>query len=139
MAGQEMVPPNMSAARLVLDTKLLYNPQMKGVYDFVPGAIGLILMLIYAMMTSVSVVREEEADTMEILLVSSVKPLSIILMKVIPYFALSFVNLITIFLLSVFVLDVPVAGSSFWLVTVPLLFIFISLALGLLISSVTRT
>ena len=76
---------------------------------------------------------------MEILLVSPVKPLFIILAKAVPYFVLSFVNLTTILLLSVYVLDVPVAGSLFWLIVVSLLFIFVSLALGLLISSVTRT
>ena len=132
MVGQEMIPPNMSAARLTPDIKLLYNPQMKSAYNFVPGVMGLILMLICAMMTSISIVREKETGTMEVLLVSPVKPLFIILAKAVPYFVLSFVNLITILLLSVFVLDVPVVGSLFWLITV-------SLALGLLISSVTRT
>ena len=90
-------------------------------------------------MTSISIVREKETGTMEILLVSPVKPLFIILAKAVPYFVLSFVNLITILLLSVFVVDVPVVGSLFWLVIVSLLFIFVSLSLGLLISSVTRT
>ena len=96
-------------------------------------------MLICAMMTSISIVREKETGTMEVLLVSPVKPLFIILAKAVPYFVLSFVNLITILILSVFVLDVPVVGSLFWLIIVSLLFIFVSLALGLLISSVTRT
>ena len=132
MVGQEMMPPNMSAARLTSDIKLLYNPQMKSAYNFVPGVMGLILMLICAMMTSISIVREKETGTMEVLLVSPVKPLFIILAKAVPYFVLSFVNLITILLLSVFVLDVPVVGSLFWLITVSLLFIFVSLALGLL-------
>lgn len=100
---------------------------------------GLILMLICAMMTSISIVREKETGTMEVLLVSPVKPLFIILAKAVPYFVLSFVNLITILLLSVYVLHVPVAGSLFWLIAVSLLFIFVSLALGLLISTVTRT
>lgn len=139
MAGQEMLPPNVSTASLTPDVKLLYNPQMKSAYNFVPGVMGLILMLICAMMTSISIVREKETGTMEVLLVSPVKPLFIILAKAVPYFVLSFVNLITILLLSVFVLDVPVVGSLFWLITVSLLFIFVSLALGLLISSVTQT
>ena len=139
MAGQEMSPPNLSIGRLTPDIKLLYNPQMKSAYNFVPGVMGLILMLICAMMTSISIVREKETGTMEILLVSPVKPLFIILAKAVPYFVLSFVNLITILLLSVFVLDVPVVGSLFWLIVVSLLFIFVSLSLGLLISSVTRT
>lgn len=136
---QEMLPPGMSVATIVPDVKLLYNPQMKSTYNFVPGVMGLILMLICAMMTSISIVREKETGTMEILLVSPVKPLFVILSKAVPYFVLSFINLFTILLLSVYVLHVPVAGSLFWLITVSLLFIFVSLALGLLISSVTRT
>lgn len=136
---QEMLPPGVSVGTIVPDVKLLYNPQMKSTYNFVPGVMGLILMLICAMMTSISIVREKETGTMEILLVSPVKPLFVILSKAVPYFVLSFINLVTILLLSVYVLHVPVAGSLFWLITVSLLFIFVSLALGLLISSVTRT
>ena len=91
--------------------KLLYNPQMKSAYNFVPGVMGLILMLICAMMTSISIVREKETGTMEVLLVSPVNPLFIILSKAVSYFVLSLLNLTTILLLSVFVLDVPIAGS----------------------------
>ena len=125
--------------RIVPEIKMLFNPQSESAYNFVPGVMGLILMLICAMMTSISIVREKETGTMEVLLVSPVKPLFIILAKAVPYFVLSFVNLITILLLSVYVLHVPVAGSLFWLIAVSLLFIFVSLALGLLISTVTRT
>lgn len=136
---QELLPPGAVVATLIPDVKLLYNPQMKSAYNFVPGVMGLILMLICAMMTSISIVREKETGTMEILLVSPVRPLLIILAKAVPYFVLSFVNLATILLLSVYLLEVPVAGSLFWLIVVSLLFIFVSLSLGLLISSVTRT
>lgn len=136
---QEMLPPGVHAATIVPQVKMLYNPQMKSAYNFVPGVMGLILMLICAMMTSISIVREKETGTMEVLLVSPVRPLFIILAKAVPYFVLSFVNLVTILLLSVYLLDVPVAGSLFWLVVVSLLFIFVSLSLGLLISTVTRT
>lgn len=90
---------------------MLYNPQMKSAYNFVPGVMGLILMLICAMMTSIPIVREKETGTMEVLLVSPVNPLFIILSKAVPYFVLSLLNLTTILLLSVFVLDVPIAGS----------------------------
>lgn len=138
-AQQELLPPGSVAPAIVPQVKLLYNPQMKSAYNFVPGVMGLILMLICAMMTSISIVREKETGTMEILLVSPVKPLFVILAKAVPYFVLSFVNLTTILLLSVYVLHVPVAGSLFWLVTVSLLFIFVSLALGLFVSSVVRT
>lgn len=96
---------------------------MKSVYNFVPGVMGLILMLICAMMTSISIVREKETGTMEVLLVSPVRPFFLILSKAVPYFVLSFVNLATILLLSVYVLHVPVAGSLLWLVAVSLLFI----------------
>ncbi|MDR0745972.1 MAG: ABC transporter permease, partial [Mediterranea sp.] len=122
-----------------VDIKLLYNPQMKSAYNFVPGVMGLIMMLICAMMTSISIVREKEMGTMEILLVSPVRPIFVILSKVVPYFALSAVNLATILWLSVFVLDVPIAGSLFWLIVVSLLFIFVALALGVLISSIVQT
>ena len=120
-------------------TTLLYNPQMKGAYNFVPGVMGLILILICAMMTSIGIVKEKEMGTMEVLLVSPVNPLFIILSKAVPYFVLSLLNLMTILLLSVFVLDVPIAGSLPALLGVSLLFIFVSLALGLLISCITHT
>ncbi|MFA6769967.1 MAG: ABC transporter permease [Bacteroidales bacterium] len=122
-----------------LSTELLYNPQMKSSYNFVPGVMGLILMIICAMMTSISIVREKETGTMEILLVSPIRPMFIILSKSVPYFILSVINLATILLLSVYVLKVPVTGSLFWLVMVSFIFIFVSLTLGLLISSITHT
>ena len=119
--------------------KLLYNPQMKGAYNFVPGVMGMILMLICAMMTSISIAREKEFGTMEILLVSPMKPIYIIISKMIPYFFLSLVNLTTILLLSVFVLGVPIAGSLFWLIVLSLVYIFVTLSLGLLISSIVNS
>lgn len=118
---------------------MLYNPQMKSAYNFVPGVMGLILMLVCAMMTSVSVVREKEYGTMEVLLVSPVSPLFVVVAKAVPYIVLSLVNLATILLLSVFVLGVPIAGSFVALVLVSLLFIVVSLSLGLFISTVTNT
>lgn len=125
--------------RINITTKLLYNPQMKSAYNFVPGVMGLILMLICAIMTSISIVREKETGTMEVLLVSPAGTLFIILSKSVPYLILSLVNLTTILLLAVLVLDVPVAGSLAALVGVSMLFIFVSLALGLLISCVAHT
>ena len=118
---------------------MLYNPQMKSAYNFVPGVMGLILMLVCAMMTSVSVVREKEYGTMEVLLVSPVSPLFVVVAKAVPYIVLSLVNLATILLLSVFVLGVPISGSFVALIIVSLLFIVVSLSLGLFISTVTNT
>lgn len=117
------------------EIKLLYNPTLKGSYSFVPGVIGMILILICAMMTSVSIAREKELGTMEVLLVSPMKPLQIIISKVVPYFFISVINLTSMLLLSVFVLGVPIIGSLSLLYFISLIFIFVSLALGLLISS----
>ncbi len=138
-AQQEISGQYKTPLSITPEVKLLYNPGMKGAYNFVPGVMGLILMLICAMMTSISIVREKETGTMEILLVSPVKPIYIIVAKAVPYFALSCINITTILLLSVFVLGVPIAGSLTLLVGVSLLFIFVSLVLGLLISTIVKT
>lgn len=122
-----------------LQTHMLFNPQMKSAYNFVPGVMGLILMLICTMMTSVSIVREKETGTMELLLVSPIRPIFIILAKAVPYFLISCINLITILLLSVFVLHVPVAGSLLLLSFVSMLLILVALSLGLLVSTLANT
>jgi len=122
--------------RIIPETKMLYNPELKGAYNFVPGVLGLVLVLICAMMTSVSVVREKEMGTMEVLLVSPVKPIYILLAKITPYFALSIINLTTILLLSVYVLGVPIVGNLFLLILLSLLFMFVGLALGLMVSNI---
>lgn len=121
------------------ETKLLYNPGMKSAYHFVPGVMGMILMLLCAMMTSISIVREKEVGTMEVLLVSPVRPLFMIVAKTVPYFVLSCINLATILLLARFLLHVPLAGSMFLLLSVSLLFILVSLAFGILISTIAKT
>ena len=122
----------------IVQTHLLFNPQMKSAYNFVPGVMGLILMLICAMMTSISIVREKETGTMEVLLVSPIRPIFIILAKAVPYLVLSWVNLATILLLSVYVLHVPVEGSLWTLSFLSLLLIAVALSLGLLISCVVQ-
>lgn len=136
---QEMMPTAQPIMQIVPEVKMLYNPHMKSAYNFVPGVMGLILMLICAMMTSISIVREKETGTMEVLLVSPLRPSYIVLSKLIPYLALSLVNLTTILLLSVYVLDVPVAGNLFSLGLVSLLFIFLALSFGILISTIVTT
>ena len=111
-------------------THLLFNPQMKSSYNFVPGIMGMIFILICAMMTSVSIVREKETGTMEVLLVSPVRPLKIVLAKMIPYFALSCFNLATRFVLSV-----PLSGNLGAIIGLSMLYLALSLAFGLLIST----
>ena len=122
----------------IVQTHLLFNPQKKSAYNFVPGVMGLILMLICAMMTSISIVREKETGTMEVLLVSPIRPIFIILAKAVPYLVLTCVNLITILLLSVYLLLVPVEGSLWTLSFLSLLLIAVALSLGLLISCVVQ-
>ena len=112
---------------------------MRSSYSFVPGVMGLIIILICAMMTSISIVREKESGTMEILLVSPMRPLVIIISKMIPYMVLSIVNYLTILLLSITLLDVPMTGSFWSLTLLSLIYIIVSLALGLLISTKART
>lgn len=121
--------------RIHTSTRMMYNPQMKSAFNFVPGVMGMILMLICAMMTSVSIVREKERGTMEVLLVSPVKPFSVILAKAIPYFVVSALILAIVLCLSVFLIKVPISGSLLWVVLVSLVFILVSLSIGILIST----
>ena len=122
-----------------VNTRLLYNPQMRSAYNFVPAIMGMLMMLICAMMTSISIVREKEKGTMEVLLVSPVRPLMVIVAKAVPYLVLAFGILVTILLMSRYVLDVPIAGSLFWILAVSTLYILLALSLGLLISNVAQT
>ncbi len=120
-------------------TRMLYNPQLKGAFNFVPGVMAMILMLVCTLMTSIAIVREKETGTMEILLVSPVRPVLVIVSKTIPYLFLSIINITSILLLSVFVLELPIQGSLFLLMSLSILFTVTCLALGLLISSVTNS
>ncbi|MDR2906372.1 MAG: ABC transporter permease [Bacteroidales bacterium] len=132
---QDLLSQNSLPFQIIPEVRMLYNPQSKSAYNFVPGVMGMVLILICAMMTSIAIVREKEMGTMEILLSSPLKPIYIIVAKAVPYFTLSVLNLITILLLAVFAFGVPIAGSLFWLVLISLLFIILALAIGLLIST----
>lgn len=121
------------------EIKLLYNPQMKSSYNFVPGIMGMLMLIVCTMMTSVSIVREKERGNMDLLLVSPVKPIVIITAKAVPYFVLSTLILACIIIISHFVLDVPIAGSIFLIALVSFLYIMLALSLGLLISVATQT
>lgn len=136
---QELMREHNVPFRIIPEVKMLYNPQLKGAYNFVPGVMGLILMMICAMMTSIAIVREKEMGTMEVLLASPIRPIYIILAKAVPYFTLSVVNLTSILLLSYFVLKVPVVGSLFWLAVVSFIFIAVALSLGLFVSTIANT
>ena len=123
----------------ILGVRLLYNTQMRSAYNFVPAIMGMLLMLICAMMTSISIVREKERGTMEVLLVSPVKPLMVIVAKAVPYLILAICILVTILLMARFVLDVPLQGSLVWILLVSMIYILLALSLGLLISNIAQT
>jgi ABC-2 type transport system permease protein len=136
---QTLIQNNPMPYQIIPEVRMLYNPELKGATTFVPGVMALVLMLVCTMMTSVSIVREKELGTMEILLVSPFKPLLVILSKAVPYLVLSLVNLTIILLLSVFLLDMPVNGSIFLLFFESALFIITSLSVGLIISTATAS
>ena len=123
----------------LVNSKMLYNPQMKSAYNFVPAIMGMLLMLVCAMMTSISIVREKERGTMELLLVSPVRPLMVIIAKTVPYLVLAFFILLVILLMANYVLGVPLAGSLVWIIGVSVLYILLALSLGLLISNIAQT
>src|SRR6202000_758554 len=117
----------------------LYNPELRGAPNFVPGVMALVLMLVCTMMTSVAIVREKELGTMEILLVSPFKPIYIIISKLAQNLLISVVNLIIILALSDIFLDLPVKGSLLLLVAGSVLFIMTCLSIGLLLSINAKT
>ena len=117
------------------EMRMLYNPQLKGAFNFVPGVMAMVLLLVCTMMTAITIVKEKEMGTMEIMLVSPMKPIMVVIAKAVPYLVLSMMNITSILLLSRFVLEVPINGSLFLLVFESILFTLVSLSLGLLISS----
>ena len=119
------------------EMRMLYNPQLKGAYNFVPGVMAMVLMLVCTLMTAITVVREKEMGTMEVLLASPIQPLKIIIAKAVPYLLLSMINIASILLLSVFVLGVPINGNLLLLIFESILFTLTCLAFGLLISAST--
>lgn len=136
---QELLQNNTIPFQIIPELRMLYNPELKGATNFVPGVMALVLMLVCVLMTSVSIVREKEMGTMEVLLVSPTNPFLIIISKAVPYLVLSLINLTVILLLSVFLLDMPINGSIVLLFTESTLLIITALSLGLLISNSTSS
>ncbi len=136
---QEYLKGMLLPATITTQTQMMYNPALTSIYMFVPGVITILLMLITAMMTSISIAKENEMGTMEILLVSPMRPIQIIAGKVIPYVLLAFVNAVSILLLSYLVLGMPVKGSLVLLLAESLLFIVMALSLGIFISTISKS
>jgi ABC-2 type transport system permease protein len=136
---QEINKDALLSYQIVPTVRLVYNPELKSVFMFVPGVMTVILMLVSAMMTSISITREKELGTMEVLLVSPLKPFQVVLGKVVPYIFLSVINAVIIILLSIFVFKMPVKGSLFLLGIESIVFIVNALSLGILISTISAT
>ena len=136
---QEINKNNLASHQIQTQTRLYYNPELKSVFTFVPGVMTIILMLVSAMMTSISITREKELGTMEVLLVSPIKPFQVIIGKVFPYIFLSIINAAIILLLGFFVFKMPVEGNLFLLAFESILFITTALSLGILISTVAQS
>ena len=130
---------NTIPLRIIPEIRFLYNPQLKGAPNFVPGVMALVLMLVCVMMTAISIVKEKETGTMEVLLVSPFKTILVIFAKAVPYLVLSLINVTSIILLSVFVLNLPVNGSVLLLFAESTLFIITCLSLGIFISIKTNS
>ena len=137
--NQQYMPAGQAAPMIVPEVRMFYNPALKSQFMFVPGVITMVMILICALMTSITLTREKEFGTMEVLLVSPLKPFQIILGKVTPYFFLSFVNVVTILVLSRLVFGMPVKGSLILLLAESMLYILLSLSIGILISAVSKT
>lgn len=130
---------NQIPMKIEPDVRMIFNEGMKGVYMFVPGTMALILMLVSAMMTSISIAREKEMGTMEVLLVSPLKPFQIVTGKVIPYVFFAFINAVTIIVIGHFVFGMPIKGNVVFLLAESFLFISMALSLGILISTIAKT
>jgi ABC-2 type transport system permease protein len=124
---------------IISEIKMLYNPLLRSSYNVVPGIAGLLMMLICALMTSISVVKEKEIGTMDLLLMSSLKPSFILLSKATAYFIVSFIDILIITIMSCNVLELPIIGNPLLIFLLTIIYIYAALSLGLLISSVAPT
>jgi len=127
--------PQGGAVPIRVETRMLYNPELKSVFGFVPGVMTLILMLVAAMMTSITIAREKEMGTMEVLLVSPLRPIQIILGKASPYLALTVFNAMIVVLLGIYVFGMPLNGSAMLLAFESILYMLVALSLGIFIST----
>ena len=115
--------------------RVRFNPTLESRNIFVPGLVALVLTIVSALMTSIALTREKERGTMEVLLVSPLRPWQIVAGKIVPYLVLAFINVLTAFAAAWLVFRVPFRGSLALLLVESLLFIAVSLALGVFIST----
>jgi len=122
-----------------IKTRMLYNPDMESAIFIVPGIAAILLIMIGALLTSVTIAREKETGTMEQILVSPIRPYEVVLGKAVPYLLLAFCIALFIIILGQIWFDVPMMGSWVWLMLFCVFYVFTALAIGLLISTVVAT
>ena len=134
LAGLQSRPPAFE-----LRVHRRYNPEGVTQYNIVPGLMGVVLTMTMVMMTALAMTRERERGTMENLLATPVRPLEVMIGKIVPYILLGYVQVAVILLAAVFVFDVPVVGSLALLSAVLVLFIATNLAIGFTFSTLARS
>lgn len=125
--------------QIIPEVRMLYNQELKGVFLFVPGLMAMLLILVSALMTSLTITREKELGTMELLLASPLRPMQIVAGKVFPYVFLAFIDACIIIVLGYTVFGVPVRGSVALLLAETFLYLTMALSLGILISCLTNS
>ncbi|MBC7569977.1 MAG: ABC transporter permease [Spirosoma sp.] len=138
-ATEQSPPGAQPPMQITVQPRMVFNPELAGAFVFVPGVMAMVLLLVSALMTSVTIAREKETGTMEVLMVSPLSQIQILFGKMLPYLLLSFLNGVMIITLGVFLLNIPLNGSLGLLLSETLLFIFVALAIGLLISAIADT
>lgn len=128
-----------TGASAYVETKILYNPELRSINYMIPGLVGIVMVFIATMLTAVAVVRERERGTLEQILVTPVSPLELMLGKLIPYMVIAFADFLLVVVCGVFIFDVPLAGSPGLLIVLSLAFLFVCLGFGLLVSTVSQT
>jgi len=135
----DQLPLDKKLPRIELSQQILYNPDLKSSHFFVPGLVAIILMMISALLTSITIAREKETGTMEQLLTAPVTPHQIILGKILPYILIAFIDGFIILLFAKLLFGVPFEGSHILLILFGLIYVSTALAVGILISSVVKT
>ncbi|KDR95698.1 ABC-2 type transport system permease protein [Peptoclostridium litorale DSM 5388] len=133
------ISPLMGAGNLDVRTKVWYNPNLESSKFTIPGLIGLIMQNITVMLTAFSLVREKEKGTMELLMVTPIRPVELIVGKMVPYIFIGTIDFLIALSFGTYWFDVPIQGSLILLVLLGIIFVMCSLAIGMLISTVAQT
>lgn len=136
---EEYNQKSATAIPIELTLQMMYNPEANSVYMFVPGIITLIMIIVTALMSSITLARESETGTMRMLLIAPVKKIHVVIGKVIPYMILSFISTIIILIISVFVFKMPINGSIWLLLLLCIIFMLTAASFGIAISAMVKT